>query len=470
MTFRRCDIFPHFLNRDSRQIYGLFHEFESARHRMVLGRALNAAAILCEARCIAPPGFVVECEIAQAVMERKSAYLRERLIELPMREASLSDFVEKKRQEYAPMRAAYEGLFNEHRIEFLADNASGLIRRKVVIGESIAKSWRAGPDESKRLWKPIAGLVAVRSVDYLLGIPEHLIESGIAATWPAIYPHLPRDALSADKDLRRVLQHDYYSLYVREFRLIVVRNLPFMQDNFGLPSVPKIYDYERLKAYFDQIAQAHILDADAETILFLRKQFGFIRFIDAYAGLCTHCKPITDLRFHVNRLARSTNIPWNKFSEFWKKSALTGEYKLGEESAVEIADALGYLATRIEVAFSLSVRAKDTTKQSLSLKPAIAHVRATMTGDNPGLVIFVALEEEFGVLQRCWNLKRHFMELAASGNINGFTIDVVCARNRGAFLLRLPWVFTSPSADVTFQRCYSLSVWLAALRRNKFGL
>jgi hypothetical protein len=64
MTIPRRDIFLHFLNRDSRQIYGLFRQIDSNRHRFLLGRALNAAVILCEARCIAPPGFIVECDHA----------------------------------------------------------------------------------------------------------------------------------------------------------------------------------------------------------------------------------------------------------------------------------------------------------------------------------------------------------------------------------------------------------------------
>jgi hypothetical protein len=186
MAYQRRDIFLHFLNRDSRQIYGLFRGFESLRHGFLLARALNAAAILCETRCLAPPGFIIECDIAQAMMERKSAYLRERLVELPMREESLTDLVEKKRQEYAPMRASYEGLFDDQRVRFLADNASGLIRRKAVIGANIANNWRAGPDENKRLWRPVTTIVPAHSIESLRMIPEQLIESGTAATWAVI--------------------------------------------------------------------------------------------------------------------------------------------------------------------------------------------------------------------------------------------------------------------------------------------
>ena len=431
MAPQRRDIFLHFLNRDSRQIYGLFREFEALRHENVLGRALNAAAILCETRCIAPPGFIVECDIAQEVVKRKSAYLRERLFELPMRETALSDYVEKKRQEYEPMRALYTGLFDDQRIQFLSDNALGLIPRKAVIGESIAKHWLAGPDENKRSWRPVSFMIRAKSIDFLRTIPRQLIDRGIAATWPAILNLLPRDASPVERELRRVLQHDYFSLYAREFNLVVLRNLPLMQDNFGLSSEPKIYDFEWLRTCLSQIGQECLLNASAEAILYLRKQYGFIRFVDAYAGACVNCNTITDLRFHVDRLAHATRIPWRAIAEFWKKNIQSQEFEFEENRASELADALGLLAARIEIEFSLSARINALTRRTATLKDAVQHVRMIMKGGHPELVIFVALEEEFATLEKRWDLKRAFVELAAGGNINGMPVDVICAKNMG---------------------------------------
>jgi nucleoside phosphorylase len=203
-----------------------------------------------------------------------------------------------------------------------------------------------------------------------------------------------------------------------------------MQDDFGLRSEPKIYDYEWLRTCFDQVRQSLILDASAETILFLRKQHGFIRFVDAYAGLCANCATITDLRFHMDRFARTGHFRWGRFSEFWQKNIPTGEYNLGEERAVELADALGGVAARIEMSFSLSIRA-STNQKVPSADRAVAHVRTAMGTDNPELMIFVALEEEFQILQGRWNLRRAFVDFAARGAINEFAIDVVCARDMG---------------------------------------
>ena len=152
------DIFLHFLNRDRwpPNLWAVLGNSKSSGHATVLAsRSQCGNAILCESRCIAPPGFIFECDIAQGLMERKSAFLRERLFELPMREASLTELVEKKRDEYAAMRNFYGGLFDDQRIRFLADNALGLIPRKIIIGENIATAWLSGPDDNKRLWRPV---------------------------------------------------------------------------------------------------------------------------------------------------------------------------------------------------------------------------------------------------------------------------------------------------------------------------
>lgn len=111
----RTDIFLDFLNRDSRQLYGLFN-LSPAIHRRVLSTAINAAVVICESRCIVPPGFFLECDIAMDVLLQKKLFLQKRIIEFPIRETSLFLFAEKKRTEYKTVKKAYAGLFDDKRI------------------------------------------------------------------------------------------------------------------------------------------------------------------------------------------------------------------------------------------------------------------------------------------------------------------------------------------------------------------
>jgi nucleoside phosphorylase len=204
-----------------------------------------------------------------------------------------------------------------------------------------------------------------------------------------------------------------------------------MLDSFDLPSEAKIYDYQWLVDAFDQVQQSVIVDGCAEAVVTLRKQHGFIRFIDAYAGLCRHCANRTDLRFHLDQLARSVHVEWEKLSGLWTRNHRTGEYELSGQSAIELADALGYLAERLEREFSLNTRTASPSEPPHSLHTPLIARTSPMPGEEAELVIFVALEEEFNILQRRWNLKRPFGIFAASGDINSIVVDVICAQNMG---------------------------------------
>ena len=55
----RRNIFLHFLNRDTREIFRVYEVLGKPQHAQILREPLNAAALLCEDACYAPPGFVL---------------------------------------------------------------------------------------------------------------------------------------------------------------------------------------------------------------------------------------------------------------------------------------------------------------------------------------------------------------------------------------------------------------------------
>ena len=127
----RRNLFLHFLNRDTREIFGVYELLDRGRHANILREPLNAAAILCENACYAPPGFVIEDDIAFELFEAQSAYLETGLVQLPIRERNLADYAEKKRGEYAPARNRYSGLFDDSRLEALSSYGTAITRRNV---------------------------------------------------------------------------------------------------------------------------------------------------------------------------------------------------------------------------------------------------------------------------------------------------------------------------------------------------
>ncbi len=385
-------------------------------------RALNAAIVLCEDRCIAPPGFIVEDQIVFDLAENQRQYLIEGLLQFPMRESNLSEFAEKKRVGYEPMRDRYSGLFSDTRIGFLGENATGIIGRRSQITERILEGWREGPESSQRIWKPVKGLLPSAQIDIISKIPLELHDRGTALTWSAIVPRLPPEARAAATELRDALQHIYFQQYCSEFKLVALTEIPHILRDFLLPRDEKVYSYRRLSAFLDVFElRGLILDAPASLLVALRKRPAFIEFIDAYAGLGAMYPGNSDLIYHAGRSRDAIKYDWTGLRG--RQLSLFG----GSEVEVsELASVCGEAGEKLAQEHGLRRRERVRPPE----QRGTTKVKATMTAE-PELVLFVALGEELDILARQLNLKKDSGTPEASGNLGGIAIDVVCPRNMG---------------------------------------
>lgn len=417
----RSNIFLHFLNRDSREIYGLYQDQPQHRHYQALLRATNAAVLLCEEYCVIPPGFVVECDIAFSLLEKQNAYLRDRLIRLPIREVGLGEFADKKRQEYAPMRDRYSGLFDDERLAFLSDNAEGLIPRRVAIGETIATGWMQAADSRSRIWAPVKGLLPASVIDVVRRIPDQLIEDGIATTWAAIEAKLPDEARRASEPLRNSLQNIYFRAYMAEFGLVVLRNSPLMLNDFALRTNPRIYDYERLYRYLRSFQLEYLLDGDADALSILKRQSGTIAFLDAYSELAKRSETLADIEFASGEAARRSRFDWGKFRA---RQMLHAQQPSGLDVA-ELSDALREVAEILRRLNDLPVRGSERAPKGRPLAPLIVR------GHLPEIIFFVALKEELDVLSKHLKLTRNALSPAAHGRVGSQEVAVLCPNAMG---------------------------------------
>lgn len=417
----RRDLFLHFLNRDTREVFGLYTSLSDAGHAALMRRALNAAAMLCEDRCVAPPGFIVEDQIAFSLAENQGAYLRAGLIQLPMRESSLAEFADKKRIGYEPMRDRYSGLFSDTRIGFLGDNATGIIRRKAHITEGILRDWSTGAEVGKKIWKPAKDLLLPAHVDTVTKIPLILDERGIAVTWAAIQPELPPEARAAKVQLRNTLQHIYFRQYCDEFRLYALAGIPHIQHDFSIPADSKRYNYRRLATFLDLFDLRDILfDAPADLIIALRNRPGFIALMDAFVALSGICKTDTNLKFFAGLARAAVKYRWD--------SLANRRLSLYEGSTLEIgelASVMEEVAAHLTVTHGLQRRSLDVVEVG-AFKETLR-----IMSDEPKLVLYVALEEELDVLSKSLGLKKMATTPEAVGKINGIEVAVICPRNMG---------------------------------------
>ena len=415
----RRDIFLHQLNRDTREVFGLYVSLTPDNHARLMRRALNAAAMICETQCVVPPGFIVEDQIAFELAENQRAYLQEGLIRLPMRESSLADFAEKKRVGYEPMRDRYSGLFNDTRIGFLGNNANGIISRKTHITEGILAKWTGGPQSRAPIWTPAKKLLIPSTIDRIAAIPRELDQRGMALTWSAIHPELPPEAEAASGALRATLQNVYFSQYCEEFKLVALSGVPHVSHDFRIPT-HKSYDYRLLGSFLDSFDLRELLfDAPAGLIMALRKQPGFIVFTDAFVALAEQVGTETDLIFFAGRARQAVHYGWSSLRE--RRLSL---YEESDVEITELASALQETAERLTRELGLPTRGDTKPVQRPRFrKPDV------MT--EPALVLFVALEEELDVLARSLGLKKVAGTPEAIGRVGDADVAVICPRTMG---------------------------------------
>ncbi|MES0863260.1 hypothetical protein ABLN87_12970 [Ruegeria sp. SCPT10] len=417
----RKNIFLHFLNRDTREIFRVYDVFKRPDHAAILRQPLNAAAILCEDACYAPPGFVLEDDIAFELFEGQSAYLRTGLVKLPIRERSLADYAEKKRGEYAPARSRYSGLFDDSRLMSLSSYSDALVGRKAQIGPAIITGFERGVDTTAKIWKGIKENASIEAIANLRETPAILADQGKALTWSIILPHLIDETTPMHREMRDALQHVYFREYCSEFRLILLSDVPHMPELFFLPSDRRVYSFRRLKVFLEAFRGTELfLSTSAEFIARMRRTTGFTDLFDAYVQLANLFPSDGDLAYHVRRSVEKANFKWDDLASR-RSGALSDPTEL---ESIEIADACAELATSLSAEHGLIGRAEGSNDPF-----ATAPIRST--GDKKlKIAIFVALEEELDVLLRQLNFERNASG-GASGSIGEITVDVLCPREMG---------------------------------------
>lgn len=415
----RKNIFLHFMNRDSREIFGLFEGLGQEQHYLSIKSALNAAVLLCEEYCIMPPGFAVEDEIAFELLGKEKELLQRRLIQFPMRESSLADFAEKKRSEYSPMRGRYSGLFDDRRIEFLGKNAAGLIGRKSQIGQKIVSGWASAADSSRGLWGKVKLILPPKTIELIRLVPDQLAAEGTAVTWEAISKSLPSGALAAKRELRDSLQNIYFRQYCQEFGLYVLSKIPFMLNTFGLRT-SAAYDFHLLSNFLDAFElKEFLLNGSGFLISEIKRNRGLTDLMDVYSQLAGQ-KSAADTIYFAQAASLATGFDWKGF-------AARNHPLLGEPTTFALTEVLSAMS---ETSSHLAAQHGLTLRSDALARPKSNKI---VRGADPlsDVVLYVALEEELEVLVDTLKLTKNYKGAAASGKLANFDVEVLCPRAMG---------------------------------------
>lgn len=282
----RKNILLHFFNLHAQEIVGMnIHSYRmSPSIRHFLSMALRAGILLSERAVVMPPGFFLESSAAFDVIARSSAFLDAGLIELPMRETNLADLIEKKRSEYQSVSHAFAGLFDDVRLEIFANTNPFFVQRRTRIGETATLHWQSGPDEDPN-WAQLLNKLSPNGVEHVRSAPIFLREEGVALTWPALLPHLNSEAMASETLVRVALQQNYFDLYLTEFELAFLCDLPHNMDVFYPKGMKRYYSYRTLVNLLQSLNMTWVWSLPPLAFIHFDMSPGWTAFADALVQL-----------------------------------------------------------------------------------------------------------------------------------------------------------------------------------------
>jgi predicted nucleotide-binding protein len=282
----RKNIFLDFMCPENHTIYGADRNLTAVTLVLLLCESLNVAVLLSGDYCFLPPGFALQSEIIRETLLSKSDFLTKGAIRIPVREASLVDFFEKKIVEYEAFKHQYSGFFDQQGHRFVERFAASIIKRQASIGRHIATRWEAGPDET-HVWRPIVDELTAREIEALRSVPRILKESGESITWLGMQRHLPRGIERAGFEVNQALQHEYALIYLKEYNATIITGAPPKTTDFLLIAPDLSYDYLTFSRVLTALGLWDaIRTMDAESILQLKFSRGFLDFISLFDYVC----------------------------------------------------------------------------------------------------------------------------------------------------------------------------------------
>ncbi len=412
---QRSNLFLHFFSRDVRLISGQFSPLvTTAVHDLAC--SLNAAALLTHDLCVMPPSFAFDDDDAFQVIENKAAFLSSGLIQLPIRESSLGDYIEKKRGKFSGLEAQNRGLFDDARIEHLATRMNGLTKRKSTLTEAINRDWQAGPDNKSQAWTFLKSSLSARQIEDVRNIPMKIIEKGDPLTSPFVSRNVPRSVAAEKKAIGLIFQHYYLVQYCIEQGLVVMTDVPNVLEDFWLPKLRDHYSFRRFKSFLESLGIVGLLDADAELIVRLRRKNQLHDLLKFYHQIAPRARTREAFHLQFQHLDGRLSGQSNDVNVYLGKTP-------SETNVSTLADHLGEICKVLT-----GDGAGENEDGNLNGKRAGMTKIKTHSAD---VVLYVALKEELDVLAKQLRLKRLATSVAASGSVGGAEIEVICPDEMG---------------------------------------
>lgn len=300
------NIFLHFLNSDTQQIFG----FESLREGFVmkdLKKCINASILLCDddTFCIMPIGFWFESEYTRKLLQEYPNSIESGFIRFSMREENVTEFIEKKREQYSAFlrqnihNKAYERFFEDDILIQFLDLNPRLIDRKTKVGRNCADLWASNhriliADNTGDLIQAYMSIDDVSERRKIANaIRNVVLDPEKPFVWgsvkEAIKELLIRDPVFT-KELRIQFERNYYKQYLDEYDAVILyqsyidKGINFMID------FPKssISSYHWMECYLEYIDLTKLLSIEDIKLVQVKKSRYWRILFNMYLSLCNY--------------------------------------------------------------------------------------------------------------------------------------------------------------------------------------
>lgn len=305
MVRKPKNIFLHFLNKDTQEIFGLRGEWDPYIHGLIK-KGLNASVLLCadETYCFLPLGFWFESDYTRKLLIEAGECIKSGYIRFSAREESIHEFIEKKREQYGQFRnsgetwSIYKNFFDEGILQQLLDLHPYLMDRSTKIGQYCSGLWT---EEHNQLiidntgnlhsiysriqdlddWKRITKAVCSVAED---------IENPFV--WTKVLSKISELAIKdtrIKKELRIYFEKNYYAIYLNEYNATYLYNFyPIdkkIDFHFGKAS-DTVADFRWFEIFLDLLGLGKLFDAPGWKIVLVKKSRDWAKLMQNYINIC----------------------------------------------------------------------------------------------------------------------------------------------------------------------------------------
>lgn len=423
------NILLDFLNRESREMFGLYELLSKEHHIQFITEVLNVAVFICYEYCIENLGSVAECEIVRIAFKRREKFLDERLIRMPIREESLNDLWGKKEREYRLFKGRYDDLYSSPGKKLVEKHSHALIHRSSKIGKEIINRWEAGP-YCNNVWDKIKKNVPPKEIDKIRKIPRKIKDLNLAIKGETIVSLIGSNIGVDPRYFRHVLQNHFFSIYKDEFRLRLISQLPYFRSRYGFEDEDLCYNYEAIRAVLQSIELWNLIRGmSSDVIAVIRTKPGYFLFRESFHFVASQCSS-------VNEVLKIFSLGSDRIKKKLTETKLLDKYNMktiipikGFDLNPEEISAIDYrlksiAGPAIDVYNELFCESSECKIKKLE-RAKMIHGKTLSDQDfkeKPIIAIFVALQMEREFFVRRWELESQYPPIFWTGKIQEFNL------------------------------------------------